>query len=301
MTLKVKVFLTFMVVVTIFSVLSFFDVFRGARSVKLSDPGKPFPLGITDDVDQDGLSNSDESYWNTDFKNPDTDGDGFLDGEEVASSHDPNTPRPDDALIHENLTDRLSDLVAAGLVEGSLKPGNPNYDRSLDDLALSIIDATVSSLTPAVDLSKLIIIDPSRENQEAYLKKVKSIFRQFLKTVGDQTNRLKFNSQDIFLANDKNARPDDSFLAVAEEFQKIYDQAFSAPVPSNWKSNHASLLTILGQLSETNKMLAYRARDPVKAVGAFSFWSDAYDNIVNLIASYADQMTKEGLTGSLTK
>lgn len=50
------------------------------------------------DDDNDGLSNNDEVFWGTDLKNPDTDGDGYLDGEEVAADHDPTIPAPDDKL-----------------------------------------------------------------------------------------------------------------------------------------------------------------------------------------------------------
>ena len=62
------------------------------------------------DADKDGLTNREESTWNTDFENPDSDGDGFLDGEEVASGHDPLKPGPDDALLlgsDVNVTDKV--------------------------------------------------------------------------------------------------------------------------------------------------------------------------------------------------
>ena len=47
--------------------------------------------GSTDD-DNDGLTNSEESYYGTDPKNPDTDGDGYNDGAEVKAGYDPNGP-----------------------------------------------------------------------------------------------------------------------------------------------------------------------------------------------------------------
>ena len=41
------------------------------------------------DVDQDGLSNADEKVYATDFWVPDTDGDGFSDGQEVQNGFNP--------------------------------------------------------------------------------------------------------------------------------------------------------------------------------------------------------------------
>ena len=45
------------------------------------------------DADNDGLSDDDEVFtYGTDPTNPDTDGDGFLDGDEVADGFDPTDP-----------------------------------------------------------------------------------------------------------------------------------------------------------------------------------------------------------------
>ncbi len=52
----------------------------------------------TGDPDQDGLSNAAETLWGTDPNNPDTDGDGFKDGEEVGASHNPTIAGPNDRL-----------------------------------------------------------------------------------------------------------------------------------------------------------------------------------------------------------
>ncbi|MBI2057810.1 MAG: hypothetical protein HYT63_02405, partial [Candidatus Yanofskybacteria bacterium] len=43
----------------------------------------------SDDFDHDGLKNAEEAVWGSDPYNPDTDGDGYLDGEEVFSDHNP--------------------------------------------------------------------------------------------------------------------------------------------------------------------------------------------------------------------
>ena len=46
----------------------------------------------TGDDDKDGLTNSEESFYGTDPKNPDTDGDGYNDAAEVKAGYDPNGP-----------------------------------------------------------------------------------------------------------------------------------------------------------------------------------------------------------------
>lgn len=52
----------------------------------------------TADDDHDGLINADEKTWGTDSQNPDTDGDGYKDGEEVVARHNPTIAAPNDKL-----------------------------------------------------------------------------------------------------------------------------------------------------------------------------------------------------------
>lgn len=50
------------------------------------------------DSDQDGLPNAEERQWGTDSNKPDTDGDGYLDGQEVGANHNPTIAGPNDLL-----------------------------------------------------------------------------------------------------------------------------------------------------------------------------------------------------------
>ena len=50
------------------------------------------------DADKDGLKYWEEALWKTDPNNPDTDGDGTSDGQEVKEGRDPNVAGPDDKL-----------------------------------------------------------------------------------------------------------------------------------------------------------------------------------------------------------
>src|SRR3989344_6434284 len=134
MTHKTKVLLGLMALGALFSVFVFINSFgfSGASLINI----KSSVLDIVDnDWDDDGLSNKEESYWDTDSDIPDTDEDGFLDGEEVASGHDPLIPGPDDLLpTKENLTQKMSYLTLAGLYEGSLKSENPDFENSINEL-----------------------------------------------------------------------------------------------------------------------------------------------------------------------
>lgn len=294
MTNKIKLFFTFLAVIAVLSVLSFFDILSGVQSAKLGDAVVPLPP-LSDDADQDGLSDTDESYWGTDFKNPDTDGDNFLDGEETASGHDPLKVAPNDILLNSNISQRTSDLVIAGLVEGSLKPGSPNYEESLNELASYIVEGAVTDLSPSINLGDIKIIEPTKENQIVYTKEVGGVIKDLVDQVNKQAVGLMSNSQELFIPGDDTSEPDQYFLRSSNEFKDMYNLVFSLPVPKNWKKYHITLLASLDQLTKTNETLAYRANDPVNAAVAYTLWDAAYDSVSGLIQSFADKITEEKL------
>src|SRR3989338_6451967 len=84
------------------------------------------------DPDNDGLANWQEKLYRTDLKNPDTDGDGYLDGEEVASGYDATVASPNDALegtntaqpraLPKNLTVYLAQILSQKISSGEITP-----------------------------------------------------------------------------------------------------------------------------------------------------------------------------------
>ena len=123
MSNQIKLFFGFITLIAMFSVYSVFNSLNGKSSFTATI-GIQTPLPEPDsDPDHDGLINRDEDIWNTDPFNPDTDNDGFKDGEEVASNHNPLKSGPDDLLPQQgnlNVTDQVSTLLVSGFYSGAL-------------------------------------------------------------------------------------------------------------------------------------------------------------------------------------
>lgn len=72
------------------------------------------------DSDNDGLSDAMEALYKTDPSNPDTDGDGYKDGDEVANGYDPLIKSPNDKI--DRLTTRLGTNISTPIPSPSASP-----------------------------------------------------------------------------------------------------------------------------------------------------------------------------------
>lgn len=107
-----------------------------------------FPLDIPDstqDTDRDGLPDALETLYKTDALNSDTDGDGYLDGAEVANGHDPTIPSPNDKLT---AGDQRSGMRDEGIA--SPTPAGPTFtEQFINRAGRSPTDTETSALGDA--------------------------------------------------------------------------------------------------------------------------------------------------------
>jgi len=131
------------------------------------------------DDDSDGLCNYEETYWGSDFKNADSDGDGFTDGEEVLSGHNPVKAGPDDLLNEKgNLTERTSRLLLGAMLTGDLEPGSANYEQSIDRL-IELMFEQVDANT-AVELDSILVASASMVSLSQYATTMSRLLNQML-------------------------------------------------------------------------------------------------------------------------
>ena len=140
---------------------------------------------INKDSDKDGLKDWEEGLWSTDLNNPDTDGDGTNDGDEVDDNRNPNLPGPDDELNQgfvlqkkENNNENFEeDLTATDLFSQNLfgeylslrGSGQHISDTAKSSLVTSVIEDTLDTeINKQYKISDLNIVE---DNSAVALKK----------------------------------------------------------------------------------------------------------------------------------
>jgi hypothetical protein len=104
------------------------------------------------DSDQDGLSDAEEQVYSTDPHNPDTDGDGYSDGAEIASGYNPLIPAPNDKILtpkttqNNSLTSNTTDSTEDNASSTITAPGDDqNKTNELSQQVTNLIQTKSAS------------------------------------------------------------------------------------------------------------------------------------------------------------
>lgn len=308
MQTKFKVFMTLLALGALFSVYSLTNSLKSNLAATMPRPlNANLPSALEEDADHDGLSNQEESYWATEWQNPDTDGDKFLDGEEVLSGHDPRVAGPDDLLAKtngfiksgtdNNLTENLSSLITAGLYAGDLGKDAPTktYESAINNLSLSVIDNGYIALNPAAEISTTV--SDSKENQEKYLSEVIDVLEtKLMNSFLFAPIKLQIFTQKLTSSNSRNAKEISvELLSEAMNFQNNANILEKFAVPSSWKEIHTELLGGLRSLALSYQAMGYFDKDPMKAIVATRNIEDVYSNAPKLLV----KITQKAKTNNL--
>jgi hypothetical protein len=278
-----------------------FSVFVFVKAADLKLPAlknlKSSALSFIDrDWDDDGLDNDEESYWNTDPNSPDTDGDNFLDGEEVASGHDPLIPGPDDFLpTTDNLTHKMSALTLSGLYEGSLKPDSPQYEEELNALALVVMDDAMNSFEIDPSKIKITVISSNKKSQQAYIEEFSRVYEELLTTFAIQMRDLESNIENIGLYGFADESVSKSFRGSAAGYKKALNELSRMSVPQNWHSNHLGVIKLAGSLANSNEAIANGETDPIKGAVALNQIVNLWEVLPKITETYSKKIADERL------
>lgn len=283
---KIKIVLVIVAIVAGFLVYKFAQyVHAVANQNSTLQQGTPLPTA-DQDVDRDGLSNQQESIWNSDPFNPDSDGDGFKDGEEVNSGHNPLIPGPDDLISADNLTEQFSELTVAGLAEGSLQPDSPDYDQALADITSSIADSAKYIFSKEVNGDSIKTVETSTTANAAYLERVAPQLQSLGVLLTEQFENIPNHLNTIGEKGFTDPAMKKVYSQQATTTQTVLDTGSNITVPKNLKDAHTQFLTLVFQAHEISAAIAKGEEDPLKATFALDALGTLPEKYISMMEAY---------------
>ncbi|OGN29556.1 MAG: hypothetical protein A3H54_01495 [Candidatus Yanofskybacteria bacterium RIFCSPLOWO2_02_FULL_41_13] len=185
-----------------------------------------------------------------------------------------------------NLTQKVADLALGGLVEGSLKLSNANFESSVDNLTASVMDEGLASFFPNIDLSQIKTSQSIKENEDAYFQQIDVVLEKFVKALRQEADEI--NSKLGLIDNGGMANPKfiAYFISQKELFDSIAEEGMQIVVPADWSNEHLALIGYILQLSEVNEALAQGKDDPVRAAMGFNLFVSMLGDLPKVIESF---------------
>lgn len=296
---KIKIALTLVAIVAGFLVYQLAQyVHTIANGNSTFQQGTPLP-NPDDDPDHDGLNNQQEIIWGTDPFNSDSDKDGFKDGEEIKSGHNPLVPGPNDLLNDDNLTQKISDLTVSGLYSGDLKPESQNYQRAIADIADAIADSSKYTFAQKTISTDLNIIEGGTKNNKEYLKKLNPILTDFEISLKDQYENLIPNLNIVGERGFSDQSIKDFYSKQESKQLDLFKQMSDLDIPRDFKDAHQHFMSIIQRVGDISESIKNGEVDPVKASSALSNLAEMYQNYETMLSEYSVVINSRSLGESL--
>lgn len=244
------------------------------------------------DSDHDGLKDWEEALWHTDPHNPDTDGDGTPDGEEVRLGRNPLIPGPNDYLstttpqqpasstdlaTSGNLTESVSTKLMAELIRVKSSGG------SVENLPQQLL--TKSAPPPFQDEFSFGDIALSNDNS-------KSAAKNYINAVGAIAGRELKQTHDvgaIILSADN--KQDYSLLdqlsADAAAYGKISEEIKKIKTPSSLSFTHLEMINAANNARKAIVEIQQMGSDPLIAIHGWNEFMGANQHLKNIARAVA--------------
>ncbi|MBI3627416.1 MAG: hypothetical protein HY220_01515 [Candidatus Sungbacteria bacterium] len=225
--------------------------------------------GLLVDPDHDGLKNWEETLWHTDPNNPDTDGDGVSDGDEVKKGCDPTVKgcgnlNPDSTAGSAGLTSQLAEsIINSGALANTLQP-SPDIQTSLQNIqSLGSNYETASETAGAVSPNQIRVGgDASPDAIRDYFNSMAEILREHSAGVRQDPIQLMFQIS----RNPNSASRYGLFNYYAAAAEASFQAIAAIPVPAPVKDLHLQILQLIGKEKFIYKTFANTQKDPMSAI-----------------------------------
>lgn len=261
------------------------------------------------DSDGDGLFDWEEEALATDAKNPDTDKDGYLDGEEVASGYSPLRYAPNDrqadAVVPRPLPKTLVAAVAQGVagtvtesVARAIRQKSAGEFKNPDDVVRLLDTALPDEITrnlaevldPVIDSSRFSIEEPSsREKRLRYLEKVMALMAEMRRQAPAQPK-----TQDVVILEAVENLKFEDVLKYRDLYQETERRLYAMRVPVDVVSLHQEIIAIMHIFQYISQAVSEFQSDPLKTTVALQAYIDIrprFERFAELLAKAVEEDT----------
>jgi len=284
------------------------------------------------DIDNDGLRDWEEDLYKTDYLNPDTDGDGYLDGEEINSGHNPLVKAPGDDKIFNplplgdkyNITKKvlnseIIDSILDSYVAQKNEYINDNDINSPDMFAARTKTSTIQEMflraikdayVPLIEEANKVVLEiPEIFNIEIADKDIKisednstENIKSYLAQVSSILKSDTFFLQQQAFAAISSALKDGDFSkvdSIIKSNEEKLSKAKEIIAPSSWKEIHRKGLELTFLIR--NIFISFRdlPNDPLKTYVALDELEKFADRWNQLMEKAIDLANQQGITISL--
>jgi len=250
----------------------------GYNSLDPSNVGSQNVVNPGNDDDNDDLNNADEALWGTDPDNPDTDGDGFNDGAEVANNHNPTIAGPNDELpdgfvpgreinplnVAINNPVSIDDFFAKNLdLSGGTKNLTEGYQKKYPE-----DERTPDTLKEYIDVQPIITQLPEPLPKASLIQKTDTplVFAEYMDIAG---NLAVFSNQTILIESINRLYGDgdpSGMYGMASLIRSHQGNLIDIRVPPSAANLHKLLLGYTELLAATYDLMGEYVDDPAKGV-----------------------------------
>lgn len=255
------------------------------------------------DTDHDLLSDWKEKLYGADINNPDTDGDGTIDGDEVRLGRNPTIPN---TAGEENPNDRLSTLedphLTASSVHTSEDAKKEFFATYLAQGSQNIKETTFRDLIKTVDRAPLIpqkeIVnlnissDNSAESTKTYVNAFGVVIEKYLSQHMDRSEDAVI--EEAMTKKDPNTKTELQLYAVM--YKNFAKDLIALPVPSALAKAH--LLIVNGYEGMGNGLLGIgkMQSDPINGTASYQTYMKYRLDVVNGYAMIVTSIAHQHIT-----
>lgn len=265
------------------------------------------PIIGTQDSDGDGLQDWEEGLWRTDAHNPDTDGDGTGDGQEVAENRNPTIAGPDDSTVIETTNGDTSssdqeDLSHTEIVLNTLvsryatlaQAGIPVTSEQITKMADSLVQQKPNSPTPKYYSQTDIHV--TLENSTTAVRNYGNSMGSVFASQSDDTNNelLVLGS----FGQTGNLEKLDELREVVQNYNNIISSLLIIPVPPRFAATHVALLNTLSAVSANLEGMVENSDDALAVLILLRDYTRTSASFVSTFQNLREQLLNEGIVFS---